>query len=152
MWSPPGVHLESTWSPSGVHQDCIWSLPGVQTQYQEFTWTPDGVHQDPWGSVTYSIFSRTDTTTDSERFYSSILDVFKDVEEIQEVNDLQRWWNQCVIHYSFSAWLTKPIGSQIFPNYSTARRPLCKNSALARIKAKRSELRATISSHDGEHV
>jgi hypothetical protein len=54
MWSPPGVHLESTWSPSGVHQDCIWSLPGVQTQYQEFTWTPDGVHQDPWGSVTYS--------------------------------------------------------------------------------------------------
>ena len=54
MWSPPGVHLESTWSPSGVHQDCIWSLPGVQTQYQEFTWTPDGVHQDSWGSVTYS--------------------------------------------------------------------------------------------------
>jgi len=57
MWSPPGVHLESTWSPSGVHQDCIWSLPGVQTQYQEFTWTPDGVHQDPWGSVTYRVLA-----------------------------------------------------------------------------------------------
>ena len=31
---------------------------------------------------------------------------------------------------------------QIFPNYSSARRPICKNSALARIKEKRAELKA----------
>jgi hypothetical protein len=34
------------------------------------------------------------------------------------------------------------IYSQIFPSYSSARRAVCKNSALARIKAKRSEMRA----------
>ena len=32
--------------------------------------------------------------------------------------------------------------SQVFPSYSSARRPLCKNSALARIKEKRAELKA----------
>jgi hypothetical protein len=32
--------------------------------------------------------------------------------------------------------------SQIFPNYSSARRSVCKNSALARIKEKRAELKA----------
>jgi hypothetical protein len=32
--------------------------------------------------------------------------------------------------------------SQIFPSYSSARRPTCKDSALARIKEKRVELKA----------
>jgi hypothetical protein len=32
--------------------------------------------------------------------------------------------------------------SQVFPNHSSARRPICKNSALARIKEKCSELQA----------
>jgi hypothetical protein len=73
------------------------------------------------------VFSRTDTVTDSERFYSTVLDLFEDVEEEQEVNDLLTWWN-----------------SQIFPNYSTARRAICKNSALAMIKAKRAEKRALV--------
>jgi hypothetical protein len=31
--------------------------------------------------------------------------------------------------------------SQIFPNYSSALRPVCKNSAFARIKEKRLEMR-----------
>jgi hypothetical protein len=33
------------------------------------------------------------------------------------------------------------LHSQIFPSYSSARRPVCKNSALARIKEKRLEQR-----------
>jgi hypothetical protein len=40
------------------------------------------------------VFSWTDTVTDSERFYTSILDVLEDPEEIKEVNDLLIWWNQ----------------------------------------------------------
>jgi hypothetical protein len=40
------------------------------------------------------VFSRTDTVTDSERFYNTVLDLFEDVEEHKEVNDLQIWWNQ----------------------------------------------------------
>jgi hypothetical protein len=34
------------------------------------------------------VFSRTDTTTDSERFYTSVIDLFEDVEEKEEVDDL----------------------------------------------------------------
>jgi hypothetical protein len=41
-----------------------------------------------------SVFSRTDTVTDSERFYNTILDLFDDVEEQEEVNDLLVWWNR----------------------------------------------------------
>ncbi|KIM76841.1 hypothetical protein PILCRDRAFT_77388 [Piloderma croceum F 1598] len=70
------------------------------------------------------VFSRADTVTDSERFYNSVVDLFDDVEEREEVNDLLTWWNR-----------------QIFPGYSSARRPVCKNSALARIKEKRKEQR-----------
>jgi len=76
------------------------------------------------------VFSRTDTVTDSERFYNTVLDLFDDVEEREEVNDLRTWWNR-----------------QIFPNHSAAKRPICKNSALARIREKRSELRAIANTH-----
>jgi hypothetical protein len=41
-----------------------------------------------------SVFSRTDTVTDSERFYHSILGYFEDDEEQQEVEDLLVWWNR----------------------------------------------------------
>ncbi|KAG5633240.1 hypothetical protein H0H81_009560, partial [Sphagnurus paluster] len=34
-----------------------------------------------------------DMATDSERFYNSILDLFEDTEEQEEVNDLLRWWD-----------------------------------------------------------
>jgi hypothetical protein len=40
------------------------------------------------------VFSRTDTVTDSERFYNSILDIFEDPDEKQEVDDLVVWWNR----------------------------------------------------------
>jgi len=35
-----------------------------------------------------------DTVTDSERFYNSILDLFDDIEEKEEVNELLMWWNR----------------------------------------------------------
>ncbi|KAG0703608.1 hypothetical protein DFH29DRAFT_874422, partial [Suillus ampliporus] len=40
-----------------------------------------------------SVFSRTDTTTDSEMFYHSLLDLLEDPEECQEVDELLTWWN-----------------------------------------------------------
>jgi len=80
--------------------------------------------------------------TDSERFYNSILDLFDDVEEQEEVNDLKAWWNRYVLSLiTFHRKQLKPrFYSQIFPNYSSSRRPVCKNSALARIKEKRAKL------------
>lgn len=40
------------------------------------------------------VFCRSDTVSDSERFYLSILELFNDVEELREVNDLLVWWNR----------------------------------------------------------
>jgi hypothetical protein len=42
-----------------------------------------------------SVFSRTDTSTDSERFYNSVLELFDDIEEREEVEELLVWWNRC---------------------------------------------------------
>jgi hypothetical protein len=41
-----------------------------------------------------SVFSRTDTVTDSENFYHSILDLLEDPDESQEVVDLMTWWTR----------------------------------------------------------
>jgi hypothetical protein len=41
-----------------------------------------------------SVFSRTDTTTDSETFYHSLLDLLEDPEEVKEVDELLTWWNR----------------------------------------------------------
>ena len=48
------------------------------------------------------VFLRTDTVTDSETFYSSILDLFDDAQEQDEVRDLVAWWNRCVPSYSLN--------------------------------------------------
>jgi hypothetical protein len=49
------------------------------------------------------IFSRTDTITDSERFYNTIIDLFDDIDENEEVNDLETWWNRSVSNLSLLA-------------------------------------------------
>ncbi|KAG1802174.1 uncharacterized protein HD556DRAFT_1429771 [Suillus plorans] len=62
-----------------------------------------------------SVFSCTDTVTDSENFYHSILDLLEDPDEIEEVTDLMTWWT-----------------SHMFPN-SSSQRTISKNSALFKI-------------------
>ncbi|KAG1839784.1 hypothetical protein C8R48DRAFT_621474 [Suillus tomentosus] len=64
-----------------------------------------------------SVFSRTDTTTDSETFYHSLLDLLEDPEECKEVDELLTWWNR-----------------QVFPASSAAKRPISANSALSKIR------------------
>jgi len=66
-----------------------------------------------------SVFTRNDTTTDSERFYNSILDLFEDEEEDKEVGELKEWWDR-----------------QVFPAKSSIR-VLPQNSTLAKIKQRR---------------
>ncbi|KAF9473562.1 hypothetical protein BDN70DRAFT_899679 [Pholiota conissans] len=67
-----------------------------------------------------AVFSRTDTISDNERFYNSILLLLQDPDEILEITALLTWWN-----------------SQVFPNYIVDARPISGNSALSRIKEKR---------------
>ncbi|KAG1839572.1 hypothetical protein DFJ58DRAFT_733296 [Suillus subalutaceus] len=66
-----------------------------------------------------SVFSRTDTVTDSEMFYHSLLDLLEDPEECKEVDELLTWWNR-----------------QVFPTSSAAKRPISANSALSKIRQK----------------
>ena len=40
------------------------------------------------------VFSRTDLVTDSEHFYSSIVELLNDPDEMEEVNQLMMWWNR----------------------------------------------------------
>jgi hypothetical protein len=92
-----------------------------------------------------SVFSRTDTQTDSERFYNSVLELFEDIEEREEVEDLLVWWNRYgLLCHCADCGLISLINSQIFPSYSSAQRPLAKDSALAKIKEKRARIRAAM--------
>ena len=54
-----------------------------------------------------SVFCRSDTLTDSERFYVSVLEFLDDPEEKDEVDDLLNWWNWYDIFIETSTvWLT----------------------------------------------
>ena len=99
-----------------------------------------------------SVFSRSDTTTDSERFYGSVLQLLDDPEEKAEVDDLLMWWNRYAFDMFYDLALTILL-SQIFPNYSSAQKPAVKNSAFAKIKEKRAALKvaqAGIAATSGE--
>ncbi|KAG2739370.1 hypothetical protein P692DRAFT_20881875 [Suillus brevipes Sb2] len=73
-----------------------------------------------------SVFSRTDTTTDLETFYHSLLDLLEDPDESKEVDELLIWWNR-----------------QVFPTSSAAKRNVAANSALSKIRQKRLALKQT---------
>ena len=46
-----------------------------------------------------AVFTRSDTVTDSERFYNTIVDLLNDCDESNEVDQLLVWWNR----YAFPA-------------------------------------------------
>ena len=41
-----------------------------------------------------TVFSRTDTVTNSNCFYNSTLELIDDIEEQEEVQELIEWWNR----------------------------------------------------------
>jgi hypothetical protein len=78
-----------------------------------------------FGLSSASIFCRTDKETDSETFYTSLLELFEDPEEQDETKDLLSWWNR-----------------QVFPSFSNVTRLAPTNSVLSKMKAKRAALKA----------
>lgn len=74
-----------------------------------------------------SVFCRTDKETDSEAFYTSVLELFEDPEEQSETKDLIAWWN-----------------ARIFPSFSNPQKAIPTNSALSKIKERRAALRALV--------
>ncbi|EGN96502.1 hypothetical protein SERLA73DRAFT_124366 [Serpula lacrymans var. lacrymans S7.3] len=75
-----------------------------------------------------AIFSRTDITSDSEGFFNSVMDLFEDPDEIEDVNSLLAWWD-----------------SKIFPASATPTRIPAKNGALAKIRQRRAALKHQMS-------
>jgi hypothetical protein len=103
-----------------------------------------------YGQVRFALsstaaFSRSDTITDSQRFYDTVLDLFDDVEESTEVNELMAWWNRYERIVSIAYESDKLDNNRlIFPHYCENPRPPHKTSALARIKAKRAAQRSAL--------
>lgn len=50
---------------------------------------------------TAPVFTRTDTETDSVRFYNTLLEFLEDPDEQEEVNQLLLFWNQYVLVHDF---------------------------------------------------
>lgn len=93
------------------------------------------------------MFSRTDKITDSETFYTSIYETLHDPLEMEEVDDLLRWWNKSVIlqPIAFSS-IYASASRRIFPHESSMApaKPI-EGSALDRIRQKRAEKLAGMS-------
>jgi hypothetical protein len=68
-----------------------------------------------------SIFSHTDKTTDSERFYLSLFDLLDDAREKRELDALFSWWNMYVLFQtmnSFESIIEMFIHRKVFPHVS----------------------------------
>ncbi|KAG2113776.1 uncharacterized protein F5147DRAFT_571027 [Suillus discolor] len=86
-----------------------------------------------------SVFSRTDTVTDSKNFYHSILDLLEDPDESEEVTDLMTWWTRFVTSSASISKLTLVIVGffQI----------LLRHSALSKIQEKRAALQERVTTN-----
>ena len=131
---------------TGCQKWCLCQSRMLQHRWVTITWhdwcllTLD-VHQVRFSLSSSPVFSRTDSIMDLERFYNSVVEMFDDSEEVIEVNELIAWWNRYVHVGEYSSGFFWHWFSQIFPN-QLAKRPACKNSALAKIKEKCAEHRA----------
>lgn len=88
-----------------------------------------------------AVFMRDDIATDSERFYNSVLDFLDHPDEREQVDKLLIWWNRYFIPLLSVEYQTNSINSQIFPNYSSARRSATKSSILAKLVEQRARQR-----------
>ncbi|KAF7978369.1 hypothetical protein HWV62_739 [Athelia sp. TMB] len=67
-----------------------------------------------------SVFARTDTVTDSERFYLTVLEILSDPDEAKEVGELLEWWD-----------------SEVFATFAKPLRSVSSNCVMQKIRAKR---------------
>ncbi|KIM60075.1 hypothetical protein SCLCIDRAFT_26865 [Scleroderma citrinum Foug A] len=115
--SPSSVDQELKATHSGnAHLHGVQSVTKVSIAYV--------ATQARFALTSAQVFSHTDLITDSECFYTSILDLLGDPDEKDEVDQLLMWWNR-----------------QIFLLYADLEQVPVKNSALAWIKQKCEEMK-----------
>jgi hypothetical protein len=95
------------------------------------------------------VFCRSDTLTDSERFYVSALEFLDDPEEKAEVDDLVNWWNWYDIVYCWHIYYVADLcDSQVFPSHVKRTQGVTKGGALASLRNRRQALAARINLSD----
>jgi hypothetical protein len=88
-----------------------------------------------------SVFCRTDTLTDSERFYESVLDFLEHPDEQKEVCEPLNWWNWLVIVLLMGILRVDYLilGSKVFPSFVIREPAAPETSALAKLREKRAQ-------------
>ena len=90
-----------------------------------------------------SVFCRSDASTDSERFYISVLEFLDDPAEKTEVDVLLNWWDWYDIHYLYIDCAADPaFCSQVFPSHVKRTGGVTKGGALASLRGRRQALAA----------
>ncbi|KAF6740839.1 hypothetical protein DFP72DRAFT_1033867 [Ephemerocybe angulata] len=124
-------------SPSSVEEDPKATRSGNARIHGMTSVTPASIAyiatQVRFALSSASVFCRTDKETDSETFYTSVLELFEDPEEQGEVKDLIAWWNR-----------------QVFPSFSNTKKVIPSNSILSRIKARRAAIKAAAAALEPE--
>ena len=89
------------------------------------------------------VFSCTDLVTDSEHFYTSILDLLDDHDEKDVVDQLLMWWNRYVLIVNLVP-VPMTVFRQIFLLYAELEQVPSKNSTLAQIRQKCEEIKERV--------
>lgn len=139
------IHGMTCVTPASIAYVATQVRPSFAVSPRSLSW----FYQARFALSSAAVFSRSDTITDSERFYTSILELFDDIDEQQELQELVIWWNRYCLspRYSQTPMTNQQFlwcGRQIFPSYSSAKRPVAKDSALARIKEQRALKKAAV--------
>jgi hypothetical protein len=89
------------------------------------------------------VFCRSDTLTDSERFYVTVLEFLNDPEENGEVDGLLNWWNWYEIYHWYICCAADIVpDSQVFPSHVKRTGGVNKGGALASLRRRREALAA----------
>lgn len=93
----PAMHVFTGWRTSRLPPLPILPLRQVfhygSNVYRVWSYLWHGHWQVRFALSSSPVFSRTDTVTDSEKFYNTVLDLLEDIDESVEVNHLLIWWN-----------------------------------------------------------
>ena len=89
------------------------------------------------------VFSCTDLITNSEHFYTSILNLLDDTDKKDEVDQLLMWWNRYVFIVNVVP-VQMTVFRQIFPLYADREWVPSKNSTIAQIRQKHKEIKERV--------
>lgn len=86
------------------------------------------------------MFARSNCVTDSERFYNTIMDLFLEVRELGEINQLIAWWNVYVEYFYSVVCNPSHRFRQIFPGAMSQDDSIAEDAPLAMIRKRRDDL------------